>query len=121
VFQTTQSKVQELDSEKRKEVSQVQNEIKKLEQDVEELKNKMKNKENNPHFILVNQFFSEVKDYIEQYKKIFAEQEGSKKQKNRLFNLQKQLNDQDYQGNQNELALKKQLDEKLRVKRESLE
>jgi hypothetical protein len=52
---------------------------------VEELKNKMKNKENNPHFIQVNQFFTEVREYIEEYKKIFNEQDSSKKQKMKLF------------------------------------
>jgi len=44
-------KVSEIESEKRKEVSQVQNEIKKLEEDIEDLKNKMKSKETNPYFI----------------------------------------------------------------------
>jgi predicted nucleic acid-binding Zn-ribbon protein len=44
------AKVQEIDSEKRKEVSNIQNEIKKLEDDIEGLKTKMKNKENNPYF-----------------------------------------------------------------------
>jgi hypothetical protein len=43
----------------------VQHEIKKLEEDIEGLKNKMKSKENNPFFVQVNQFFGEVKDYIE--------------------------------------------------------
>jgi hypothetical protein len=52
-------------------VSSVQNEIKKLEEDVEGLKMKMKNKENNPQYMQVNNFFGEVKDYIEEYKDIF--------------------------------------------------
>ena len=43
-------KVTDLDNEKRKEVSVVQNEIKKLEEDIEALKTKMKTKENNPYF-----------------------------------------------------------------------
>ena len=60
----TQSKVQELDTEKRKEITLLQNEIKKLEEDIEGLKTKMKNKENNPHYMQVNDFFGEVKTYI---------------------------------------------------------
>lgn len=81
----------------------------------------MKNKENNPHYIQVNQFFTEVKEYIEEFKRVFDSQEDSKKHKMKLFSLQKQLNDIEYQANQNELKLKKKLDEDIRVKRESLE
>lgn len=95
-FQTSQKKIGELDSEKRKEVSLIQNEIKKLEEDIEGLKMKMKNKENNPFYMQVNMFFGEVKEYIEEYKQIFTGQEDSKNQKMKLFNLQKQLNDIDY-------------------------
>ncbi len=56
---------------------------------MEELKTKMKNKENNPHFIHVNNFFGEVKEYIQEYKKICVQQEDSKKQKQKVFSLQK--------------------------------
>lgn len=37
----------------------------------------MKNKENNPYYMQVNQFFGEVKDYIEEYKKIFVSNHDS--------------------------------------------
>lgn len=78
--------MQELESEKRKEVGSIQNEIKKLEQDVEELKNKMKNKENNPHFVQVNQFFTEVRESIDSFKQAdLAAQEECKKYKMKLF------------------------------------
>eukprot|EP00347_Sterkiella_histriomuscorum_P019605 403340994 len=121
-YQTTSLKAQELDSEKRKEISSIQNEIKKLEEDVEGLKKKMENKENNPHYIQVNQFFMEVKEYIEQFKRgVFDSQEETKNYKVKLFNLQKQLNDIEYQANQNELKLKKKLDEDLRLKKEGIE
>jgi hypothetical protein len=33
----------------------------------------MKNKENNPQFIQVNNFFGEVRDYIGEYKKICSD------------------------------------------------
>lgn len=117
----TQAKVQELDTEKRKEITSLQNEIKKLEEDIEGLKNKMKNKENNPHYVMVNEFFGEVKTYIEQYKEIFNEGESSKQHKSKIFELRKKLNDIDYQASQAELALKKKLDEGLRQKKEELE
>ena len=39
----------------------------------------------------------------------------------KLFELQKKLNDIDYKANQNELSLKKQLDDDLRKKREDLD
>lgn len=60
-----------------------------MEEDIEGLKNKMKNKENNPHYMQVNTFFGEVKEYIEQYKKCFNKIEDSKTQKMKLFELQK--------------------------------
>lgn len=50
MYNMTESRVNELDTEKKKEISQVQNEIKKLEEDIEGLKAKMQKKENNPHF-----------------------------------------------------------------------
>lgn len=81
----------------------------------------MKNKENNPHYAQVNDFFAEVKEYIEQYKQIFSQVEDSKAQKMKLFTLQKEMNDLDYQANQKELKLKRDLDEVLRVKKEELE
>ena len=107
MYSSTQTKVSELDTEKKKEISLVQNEIKKLEQDIEGLKTKMKNKENNPYFQQVNDFFGEVKNYIEQYKQIFSQVDTSKTQKMKLFELQKKLNDIDYKANQHELQLKK--------------
>jgi len=49
----------------------VQNEISKLEEDIEGLKNKMKNKENNPFYSQVQQFFTEVKEhYMEECRKL---------------------------------------------------
>lgn len=69
----------------------------------------------------MNEFFGEVKTYIEQYKKIFNEGETSKTHKSKIFELKKKLNDIDYQASQNELALKKQLDENLRKKKDELD
>ena len=117
----SQGRVSVLDSEKRKEVSSLQNEIKKLEEDIDTLKTQMKNKENNPQFMQVNNFFGEVRDYILEYKKICSDQEDAKKQRQRVFQAQKQLNDMEYRVNQNELKLKKVNDEELRKKREALE
>lgn len=54
-----------LESEKRKEVGQVQHEIKKLEEDIEGLRNRMKSKERDPQYAQVNEFFKEVQDYME--------------------------------------------------------
>jgi hypothetical protein len=39
----------------------------------------------------------------------------------KLFNLQKEMNDLDYQSNQKELKLKRDLDEQIRQKKEQLE
>ena len=50
MYSINQTKVNELDTEKKKEISSVQNEIKKLEEDIEAIKAKMKSKENNPHY-----------------------------------------------------------------------
>ena len=47
----------------------------------------MKNKENNPYFMQVNTFFSEVKDYIAHYKEIFLATSESKERKLRVFAL----------------------------------
>lgn len=81
----------------------------------------MKNKENNPHFVQVNDFFGEVKDYIEQYKQCFMGVDTAKTERSKLFDLQKQINDVDYKISQSELKLKKQLDEDLRKKKDELE
>ena len=83
----------------------VQNEIKKLEDDVEALKSKMKSKENNPYFMQVNDFFSEVKDdYVPAYKVIYQTQmEEAKMCKAQIFQWKRYLTDLDYQTNQAEL------------------
>ena len=49
--------MQELESEKIKEVSQVSVEIKKLEDEVEEIKQRMMNKEGNPQMGQVQEFY----------------------------------------------------------------
>jgi len=41
------------------------------------MKAQMKSKENNPHFVEVNSFFGEVREYIEKYK---AELDGTEEQ-----------------------------------------
>ena len=113
--------VQALDSEKRKEVSQVQHEIKKLEEDIEGLKNKMRSKENNPFFVQVNQFFAEVKDYIDQYHALSLQSQGSREHKKELFALQRALADVEYEASQRELAIKKRLDDDLRKHKDDLD
>lgn len=63
----------------------------------------MKNKENNQYYAQMNQFFGEVKEYIEVYQQNFQEIENSKVQKNKLFELQRQVNEFDFKTSQNEL------------------
>lgn len=52
--------MQELESEKIKEISNISVEIKKLEDEVEELKAKMESKQGNPYFMQVNDFYNDV-------------------------------------------------------------
>ena len=94
-----------------------------MEEDIEGLKTKMKTKENNPYFQQVNDFFTLVKDvYMTDYRALLApSQESLKDRKKSLFSLQRQLADLEYQSQQKELAVKRQLDEELRAKKASVE
>lgn len=67
----------------------------------------MKTKEGNPYFIQVHDFYLEVQNYMQEYKKISSITEETKNYKVKIYNLQKQLNDTEYQFNQNEINLKK--------------
>lgn len=78
----------------------------------------MKSKENNPHYAQANSFFGEIKDQIEQFKQKFEEREDSNDQKQKRFELEKVINDFEYKSNQKDLKLKRELDEKLRDKKD---
>ena len=69
---------------------------------------------------MVTDFQADVRGYVDTYKATINSEE-SKKQKLRIFELQKRLNDIDYKCQQNELRIKMELDEKLRQKRDELE
>ncbi|CDW78562.1 UNKNOWN [Stylonychia lemnae] len=111
----TKMQVQDLENEKIKEISSVQIEIKKLEDEIEELKAKMQNKENNPYFIQVNEFYNEVQEYMGDYRKIYEKVEITKELKIQIYQLQRKLNDVEYSYNQNEIIQKKQLDDSYRL------
>jgi hypothetical protein len=83
----------------------------------------MKTKENNPYFQQVNDFFSLVKDvYMTDYRELLAPSQDSLKDKKKsLFSLQRQLADVEFQTQQKELAIKRQLDEELRDKKTGFE
>jgi chromosome segregation ATPase len=115
------AKVGELESEKKREVGQLQHEIKKLEEDIEGLRLKMRSKENNPFFAQVNVFFQEVSDYLGKYRALTQASADRALSKKEHFALQRKLADAEYSGQQRELAMKKQMDEQLRRHKEQLE
>jgi hypothetical protein len=118
------SKVTELETEKRKEMSQVQQDIRKLEQDIEGLQSKLRTKENNPHFQQVNEFFTQVKEvYMAEYRALIGQrvQDQLKERKKAMFDSQRQLAEVEYRVQQRELEVKKGLDEELRRHKEGLD
>eukprot|EP00347_Sterkiella_histriomuscorum_P002776 403366842 len=112
--QETYNLVQEQENEKIKEISQIQVEIKKLEDEVEELKAKMENKQGNPYYQQVNDFYNDVQNYMIEYRSFSEQLEKSKEFKLGIFQFQKKLHDIEYQSTQEELNLKKQIDDQLR-------
>ena len=114
----------DLETEKRKEMSQVQHDIRKLEQDIEGLQSKLRTKENNPHFQQVNEFFNQVKEvYMTEYRELIGQrvQDQLKERKKAMFDRQRQMAEVEYRVQQRELEVKKGLDEELRRHKDGLD
>ena len=91
-------KIHEIQKETMLETSKLDLEIVKIENDLEGVKQKYN--ENNPKVEQITKFFSEAKDYITKYKEELSKKENIKSLKMKSFDLQRKVNDKEFENSQ---------------------
>jgi len=109
-----QVKINKIEKEILKETSELDSQIGKIDNDLEDVRIKVKEKQNNPKVDLTQKFFSDVKKYAIKYKEELGRGEHIKNLKIAYFDMQRQLNDKEFENSQAELKIKKSLNEELK-------
>lgn len=105
-------KINTIEKETLMESAELDSEIIKIDGDLEGVREALR--ENNPKVEQIQQFFNDTKEYINTYKEELSKKESVKALKMKLFNLQRKVNDKEFENNQKELAIKRDLNEKLK-------
>jgi chromosome segregation ATPase len=109
-----QDKITQLEKETMKEISELDSQIGKADNDLEDVRIKVKEKQNNPKVEMMHKFFGEVKEYISKYKQEISKGDNIKSLKISFFDLQRQLNDKEFENSQAELKCKKKMNKELK-------
>lgn len=107
-------KIALIEKETMKEASDLDSQIDKIDNDLEDVRQRAKDKENNPKVEQMQKFFADCKKYVHKYKKELSKKENSKNLKIAFFDLQRKLNDKEFENSQAELKIKKKLNEELK-------
>lgn len=103
-------KIGQIEKETLKEAAELDSQIGKIDNDLEEVKEKR----HNPKVERMQSFFNEIKTFVERYKKELGKTENIKNLKIAFFDLQRKLNDKEFENSQAELKIKKSLNEELK-------
>ena len=109
-----QERISKLEKEILIETAALDSQINKIDNDLEDVRQKVKEKENNPRVEIMQKLFNEVKQYVVKYKAEISKSENIKNLKISLFDLQRKLNDREFENSQAELKIKKELNEELK-------
>lgn len=109
-----QDKITQIEKETMKEIAELDSQIGKADDDLEDVRIKVKEKQNNPKVEMMHKFFGEVKEYISKYKEAISKGDNIKNLKIAFFDLQRQLNDKEFENSQAELKYKKKMNKELK-------
>lgn len=107
--------INDIEKETLVEVAALDSELGKIDNDLQDVRQKVKDKQNNPKVEHMQKFFNEIKDFIATFKEELGKQDNLKTLKVAFFNMQRKLNDKEFENSQEELKVKKKLNEEMKI------